>query len=194
MDYSSKNVLVDKGVRLFRLFADERLLTNEDVFRLWQEDATFALFYSKTILKAGYEGFCWEMPPVTSSSLKVDHEYVVVESASHRNIQANPAPFNEHFRGGVLTVAFPNLGKNGVMIAPAPGDHIDGGSISSFLRSASRDRVVDLWAVVGREVNRRVSDVPLWVSTAGLGVSWLHVRLDSRPKYYRYNPYRIPKK
>jgi len=162
MDYSSKNVLVDKGVRLFRLFADERLLTNEDVFRLWQEDATFALFYSKTILKAGYEGFCWEMPPVTSSSLKVDHEFVVVESASHRNIQANP--------------------------------DIDGGTISSFLRSASRDRVVDLWAVVGREVNRRVSGVQLWVSTAGLGVSWLHVRLDSRPKYYRYNPYRIPKK
>ena len=32
-------------------------------------------------------------------------------------------------------------------------------------------------------------DMPLWVSTAGLGVSWLHVRLDARPKYYRHDAY-----
>ena len=32
--------------------------------------------------------------------------------------------------------------------------------------------------------------VPVWVSTAGAGVSWLHVRLDDRPKYYGYQPYR----
>ena len=34
-----------------------------------------------------------------------------------------------------------------------------------------------------------LSDQPLWVSTCGLGVYWLHVRLDSFPKYYRYAPY-----
>jgi hypothetical protein len=31
---------------------------------------------------------------------------------------------------------------------------------------------------------------PEWLSTAGAGVSWLHVRLDDRPKYYGYAPYR----
>jgi hypothetical protein len=30
---------------------------------------------------------------------------------------------------------------------------------------------------------------PVWLSTAGAGVSWLHVRLDDRPKYYGYRPY-----
>jgi len=29
-----------------------------------------------------------------------------------------------------------------------------------------------------------------WLSTSGLGVGWLHVRLDSRPKYYTYEPYK----
>ncbi len=28
------------------------------------------------------------------------------------------------------------------------------------------------------------------VSTNGLGVAWLHVRLDTRPKYYTFQPYR----
>jgi len=27
-------------------------------------------------------------------------------------------------------------------------------------------------------------------STAGAGVSWLHVRLDDRPKYYGFKPYK----
>lgn len=35
-----------------------------------------------------------------------------------------------------------------------------------------------------------VSDV--WLSTNGVSTAWLHVRLDSRPKYYHYLPYRKP--
>jgi hypothetical protein len=31
---------------------------------------------------------------------------------------------------------------------------------------------------------------PLWLSTAGQGVFWLHVRLDRYPKYYNHAPYR----
>jgi len=41
-----------------------------------------------------------------------------------------------------------------------------------------------------RAITARLSDRPLWVSTSGLGVAWLHVRLDARPKYYQYTPYR----
>ncbi len=35
-----------------------------------------------------------------------------------------------------------------------------------------------------------IGHTPLWLSTAGGGVAWLHVRLDSRPKYYGYSPYK----
>jgi hypothetical protein len=37
---------------------------------------------------------------------------------------------------------------------------------------------------------RRVGRQPVWLSTAGAGVAWLHVRLDDRPKYYGHGPYR----
>jgi hypothetical protein len=40
-------------------------------------------------------------------------------------------------------------------------------------------------------MQQRVSASPLWLSTAGMGVSWLHLRLDSRPKYYRHRSYAI---
>ena len=29
----------------------------------------------------------------------------------------------------------------------------------------------------------------LWLSTSGLGVKWVHVRIDSSPKYYNWEPY-----
>ena len=39
-------------------------------------------------------------------------------------------------------------------------------------------------------VAARLSDRPLWLSTSGAGVAWLHVRLDDRPKYIQHAPYR----
>jgi NADH:ubiquinone oxidoreductase subunit len=39
-------------------------------------------------------------------------------------------------------------------------------------------------------MQNRVGEQPVWLSTAGMGVAWLHVRLDDRPKYYGYSPYR----
>jgi hypothetical protein len=39
----------------------------------------------------------------------------------------------------------------------------------------------------------RLGAKPVWLSTAGGGVSWLHVRLDDQPKYYGFEPYRHAK-
>ena len=30
---------------------------------------------------------------------------------------------------------------------------------------------------------------PRWLSTSGLGISYLHVRIDKRPKYYSHQEY-----
>jgi hypothetical protein len=40
-------------------------------------------------------------------------------------------------------------------------------------------------------LSAQLGSTPIWLSTAGDGIAWLHVRLDSRPKYYSYGPYRL---
>jgi len=40
-------------------------------------------------------------------------------------------------------------------------------------------------------VRQRLGERRLWISTAGGGVAWLHVRLDSSPKYYGFRPYAV---
>ena len=65
------------------------------------------------------------------------------------------------------------------------------GHLAAFVREAPQAQRHTLWQVVGAALDERIGVRPTWLSTSGLGVSWLHVRLDSRPKYYQYEPYRV---
>ena len=58
------------------------------------------------------------------------------------------------------------------------------------MRHAPAAQVHELWRAVGAAMQARLSPRPTWLSTAGMGVAWLHVRLDERPKYYGYALYR----
>ncbi len=46
------------------------------------------------------------------------------------------------------------------------------------------------WRVAKDGAPLAVGAAPRWLNTSGLGVPWLHVRIDSRPKYITYRPYR----
>src|SRR5262249_59079316 len=60
----------------------------------------------------------------------------------------------------------------------------------AFVRQAPDTQRHALWKLVGAAMQRRLGAKPVWLSTAGAGVSRLHARLDDRPKYYSHEPYR----
>ena len=69
------------------------------------------------------------------------------------------------------------------------------GHLAAFVRgSIAPAQHAALWRKVANELRRtlaaRGEGTATWLSTEGSGVPWLHVRLDSRPKYYHYHPYR----
>jgi hypothetical protein len=100
--------------------------------------------------------------------------------------------FAEHFPGAAGgVVSFANLGGDAVLVVPCPGGSESAyGHLAAFVRHAPDEQRHALWAAVGRALAARLGAKPVWVSTAGMGVPWLHVRLDDRPKYYRHAPYR----
>ena len=78
-------------------------------------------------------------------------------------------------------------------VVPCPGEPLSAYSqISTFARYAPEYQQHALWSMVGTALYRRLSNEPVWLSTSGLGVYWLHIRLDARPKYYTHEPYRTP--
>ena len=106
--------------------------------------------------------------------------------------------------------AFFNLGGDAELVAPADWTQGEGspppacyGHLAGFVRGATAAQIDGLWRLLGSALEKRLlseSDDdaepaqqhrPVWLSTAGTGVAWLHFRLDSRPKYYEYKPYKV---
>lgn len=125
----------------------------------------------------------WECAPRFSNDDEV--RFVVLPSSAVAGLRPDPSAFRAYFSADPVT-AFWSLGRDSRLVAPAPFGAYP--HLQAFLARASTHAVNQLWACVGREI--QAWDGPLYLSTHGLGVPWLHVRLDPRPKYYAHRPYR----
>ncbi len=143
---------------------------------------------------ASYEAFFWETPLVASASRDRAFELVLIDSPALARVAAEPAPFARQLGDTTGScVTFPNLSGDAWLVVPrALAEHEHYAHLARFVRGAPRAQVDELLRAVGLAITRWWSEraEPCWVSTAGLGVHWLHVRLDMRPKYYSYEPYK----
>jgi hypothetical protein len=163
-----------------------------EVFRRWQHDADFRSFFIALLADAPFSAFRWETPPVTAATADRPFEFVLLDSPGLAR-KPDPDAFAEHFSGAAKggVVEFPNLGKDAIMVVPCPNDPLSAyGHLAAFVRQAPELQIHALWELVGAAMERRVGTAAVWLSTAGAGVSWLHIRLDDRPKYYGHTPYR----
>jgi hypothetical protein len=180
--------------RQYRVFEDNAPVTFRRFFELLGTDDGFADWYTAELVAFDAEAFYWELPPLTTATLDGDAEFVLIEAPLLARFPPERAPFDEHFRRapGEDVIVFPNLGGDAVMVVPCPrGPDEHYPHLAVFLRNAPKDQVRALWLRTAEEMLRHVGDRPTWLSTAGGGVAWLHVRLDSRPKYYSHTPYRL---
>ena len=185
---------LDKNVHKYSLFDGSYHLTYEDVIHYWQENSEFRGFYFSILQKSPLDAFFWENPPVTKSNIKQAYEFVLVNSPQLSGVSADPSPFQDKFKWqppGQSVIAFENIGRDAELIVPCPiGDLNLYAHFASFIRQAPEDQKHDLFITVANSLKNRINNHPTWVSTSGLGVYWLHIRLDTRPKYYSYEAYR----
>jgi uncharacterized protein DUF6940 len=156
----------------------------------WRLDAAFRSFWVASLRDIPFDAFAWECPPVTAETFAREFECVFVSSPMLAGMPPDSAAFAEHFRPDSSVVTFKNLGGDAVLVAPSPGGPgSDFSHLASFTATAPAAQQDALWQAVGDAMDKRIGLRPVWLSTAGLGVAWLHVRLDDRPKYYRHMPY-----
>jgi hypothetical protein len=175
----------------FALHLHSQPATFVDVLHAWQHDAGFRNLFNALLADVPYPAFRWETPPVTTATLMRPFEFVLLDSPNLARTPDTDA-FAEHFREAEASVVvFPNLGRDAVLIVPCPVvENSVYGHLAAFVRNAPEQQRHALWQAVGKAMAKRVGVNPVWLSTAGAGVSWLHVRLDERPKYYGFKPYR----
>ena len=179
---------------LFHIAQNGAQLSFGEFFSLMASSQDFTKWYSTVLADCGLQAFFWEFPPLTRESLDTKVEFVLVEAASLAALQPESASFDGQFsrQPGADVVVFPNLGGDALLIVPAPlGPSLAYPHLAAFLRHAPESQVTALWKITADRLLANLSRDPHWLSTAGLGVPWLHLRIDIRPKYYRFEPYKI---
>ncbi len=184
--------VLDDNVHKISILKSEKQITYSEVIELWQQDNSFRNFFISLLTVAPFPAYFWETPPVTLSTLNQTFEFVLVNSPQLARVSANSHDFTQYFQSANKTVVtFPNLGGDALLIAPCPITQTSAyPHLASFVREAPESQQHLLWQTLGKELERLLNQQPIWVSTSGRGVYWLHIRLDSYPKYYCYQPYK----
>ncbi len=163
------------------------------ILQRWQHDSGFRALFIDLLAGAPFASYRWETPPVTVATQDRAFEFVLWDSPELA-VKSDPRTFDCQFGSDTnqrSVVTFPNLGNDAILVVPCPIGSLSAyAHLAAFVRQAPEPQKHALWERVGRVMAGRLSAAPVWLSTAGAGVSWLHVRLDDQPKYYRHRSYR----
>ncbi len=178
----------------FTLLLDDKQLTYLEVLELWQSDRDFRTFFIYLLSSAKFPAYFWETPPITLSNVTREFEFVLINSPQLAKVKPNPNPFREYFASvpsNTDVITFSNLRNDALLIVPCRiSENHTYTHLASFVRKAQESQNHSLWQILGKTIQEQLSEKPLWISTSGLGVYWLHLRLDSYPKYYHFKPYK----
>lgn len=187
------NQIDNGGILKVQLLKRNTVLSYHSVISLWQQDEDFRTFYIEFLSSVKYIAYRWETPALSLETVHKPFECVLIESPELA-IPSDADAFSDYFNAALSQqdiVVFPNLAKDARLVVPCPkaSDSVYS-HLAVFCRQAPDYQNHALWQQVGRLVSKHLNHIPKWLNTAGGGVAWLHVRLDNRPKYYCYAPYR----
>ncbi len=147
------------------------------------------------IVQIPFAALYLECSPFAPTTGDKPFECVAINATPAFNGAANSAAFDTHFVGvphDQTIVSFENLGKDAILVVPKPiAANAVYYHLKSFLNGAPAAQTAELWATTGRDLDAQLAKgKTIWLSTHGTGVPWLHVRLDTTPKYYSYAPFK----
>ena len=156
-----------------------------------QSSDDFILAFNQILIDSKFDAFFWEVKPVSKNMLTEPFEFVLVNSETLANISQDDAAFSNYFDLSKMVVDFPNIGGDAELIVPTPiSQQTEYAHLAKFVRTASKEQVIAFWRKVAAVYQSKIGEQTKWLSTSGLGVYWLHVRIDCKPKYYQHTAYR----
>jgi len=158
-------------------------------------NGTLGTQLNEIIALSPHAAFYWETPPLTKAlAPAITFSFVTVRAPSLTGTE-DGGPFAKQLASCTSGSSdFPNLGGDAQLVAPC-GSSGKGtyAHLGSFVRTGREEEHSAFWQRVGAALNRTLEargSAPTWVSTEGSGVAWTHLRLDTSPKYFHYEPFR----
>mmetsp|Transcript_22359 Transcript_22359/g.33033 ORF Transcript_22359/g.33033 Transcript_22359/m.33033 type:complete len:280 (-) Transcript_22359:53-892(-) len=184
--------------------AEENPVTIKDWIDAMDSDSEVSLDIIEHVRNSSYDAVFFETKGCSPENWdKKNFEFVIVDAPRLFSF-AEPNPdadvFQQYLNYGKCMngCAFPNLGNDAILVAPKLQPHEDTRAYShlaAFCRDAPSNQVVKVWQLAVHEYGKLLKDAqreaPVWFSTSGMGIAWLHFRLDNRPKYYTFKPFAV---
>lgn len=190
--YQVKILAQNDNATRFRILQNEQFLTYQEIFDLWEQDTSFVKFYVEALKAIGYTAFYWEHPALKTAYLKKQYECILQKSKPLEYLPINEKAFSDYINNEPEVEDFMNLGKNARLVVPTKkSEEAIYNHLGKFIRLAKEEQIFSVFNRVGKVIKSELEQREfIWLNTAGLGVIWLHIRMDMRPKYYKTDRYR----
>lgn len=186
-----KGIELNERVTKYHFVSNGKKLSFLDWINKMKASDEVILSFNQVLKDSPFDAYFWEVMPVNQSDLNKDFEFVLVKSSSLESISANDSAFKKYFNEKESVVNFPNLRGDAELVVPTVASNkTEYAHIAKFVRTATALHVAEFWRKVVETYESKICNDPKWLSTSGLGVYWLHVRIDSVPKYYQHKEYK----
>jgi len=195
-------------------FWDKPSLMEDSKFLTWGNFISFLVDKNEEFLETfrnslrdaeleKFSGYFWECPPISKEKLHEPFQFVLTKTTFFDGISQNYSAYQEHIDRNIgkevcsfLNLPDPSGISDTTLIIPIPKTGKCYKSIASFVKNAPDNQWQDFWQEVGKSLSENLNSISnsdlRWLSTSGTGVSYLHVRICDKPKYYSFDKYKSP--
>lgn len=203
MKFTIKQDEIDQTCLLYRMLLNDGEIMYKEALIFMEKDRNFRDCVIETFKQLSFKAYLWETVPVSQESLAVTpFLFVITESKGLDEMAVDDKTFAQHFNASKNphATSFLNLGRDAMLVAPLPtksnATQRDYSHLGNFVRNAPEEQFHEFLMETAKSMQKRLPRrraSPLWLSTAGHGVAWLHARIDESPKYYSYTPFKTYK-
>lgn len=165
-------------------------ITTIDFFGLLISSESFRNQIIQIFLESKFVNVFWEFPPYSTSTTQNMAEFAFVTTSNFD--KANSSSFSEYLKGKkdgeIVMFKNPSGDTDLITINSSNTNNQTFCHIMEFMTNATYENKHNLLKKIGEEMikhtNGKNAKNPIYLSTHGHGVPWLHVRICNKPKYY----------
>ena len=150
------------------------------LLKQWHDGYT--LTYPENINRA----FFWETSPITLNDTECKQHFI--ESEQLDGMSQNYIAFIDKIKKSKnkFVTSFYNKSGDTLLVIPMPKRNKNYATLKDFIDNAHVTQQIAFWKEVSRKAKlwRNSYGTPMWISTHGTGVPYLHVRISSNRKYH----------
>lgn len=175
---------IDYGIK-FQIMINDEYLTCCEFFKLLGND-DFNQFFINILKPIDFHYFL-EMNGFSLNKEQI-FEFVIIKTDSFNNLITNGSSFEKYLKNKIDAISFTSPSGTILLIPGMLKDKKTYLDISNFIKYASKSQIVHFFKKVSDLVLNCQFD-KIYVSTHGLDVHYLHLRISETPRYYSYTPY-----